>query len=208
MIAQAAMYPAQPVADTDGLINFIFTLTATQLEGMKQHGLHMFHKLQFPNTLIWIPAGWLVFERTSSEQLVGSKFSGFDAHRPTLVNLKLLREGLQAKDSKYESQQKTLAFISSKFEDIDDVELSLPCLAYDAKAPVEGTPQAALQNGKAVAKAEARTPEKRIAPQLEALAAGESAAAPEPPARSAMPKFTGPAPVTPTGNTSHQACYV
>ena len=91
MIAQAAMYPAQPDADIDGLIKFIFTFTAPQLKWMEQHGLHIVHNMQFPNTLIWIPAGWLVFERTSSEQVVGIKFSGFDAHRPTLVNLKLLR---------------------------------------------------------------------------------------------------------------------
>ena len=72
---------------------------------------------------------------------------------------------------------------------------------------MEGT-QAALQNGKALEAGEAHTPEKKNAPQLEALAAGESAAAPEPPAPSAMPKLTRPVPVTPTGNTSHRACSV
>ena len=129
MTAKMNLVPHEPVNSITELIGFIFRLSQLQVSWMKDHGLFIYHKMQFPGTMLFMPPGYIVFERTTTKAVVGVKLSGFDFGVESIVSHKLLREALGATDPLDPSHSKTLEHVASYTQHVTEEQMALKMIA-------------------------------------------------------------------------------
>ena len=75
---------------------FIFQASQEVLTWMVDHNRRAFHRIHFPNTAVWVPAGWLVWERSGNEGCCGIRISGYlgsaGGRHSSWQEIKLIRE--------------------------------------------------------------------------------------------------------------------
>ena len=112
--AKAAFSEWHPrkVATVAEVVTFMFAADRDLLDWMAKNQKYIYHRVQTTATALYLPAGWLLWERTTNEGCCGVRWTGYIDNEKNWSEIKAIRN-MGAKDTNDATQTKTVEYVET-----------------------------------------------------------------------------------------------